>query len=214
MAITNYRVQHRSRRSANYSWKLHIFFNILLPFSISAFAISSIENPKLMELLILPGMFIIGSFAVWLIHKYPLHIEGINNYMYQAHAIDHHSFFNYHHMAMENHNDLKSVLVEPKVSVVFSAIYMPMVFFITRYFFGHNLACLVIVGSCLYFMFYELIHTITHLREDHKVFEIKPFRFLREHHRIHHHPKYLNQNFNVAFPLADWVLKTLVTKLK
>jgi len=34
------------------------------------------------------------------------------------------------------------------------------------------------------------------------------FRFLKQHHQLHH--SYMGTNFNVVLPLADWMLGTLL----
>ncbi|MGV3722306.1 MAG: sterol desaturase family protein [Actinomycetota bacterium] len=67
------------------------------------------------------------------------------------------------------------------------------------------------VGACvLYFAGYEYTHYLMHVPRGHFVERFGWFRFIREHHRLHHqHARY---NYNVFIPLADACLGTLITK--
>jgi sterol desaturase/sphingolipid hydroxylase (fatty acid hydroxylase superfamily) len=66
-----------------------------------------------------------------------------------------------------------------------------------------------IAGCTLYFAGYEYTHYLMHVPRGHPVERFGWFRFLREHHRLHH--KYMLRNLNVFIPLADICLGTLVT---
>ena len=63
-----------------------------------------------------------------------------------------------------------------------------------------------IASVVAYYTVYEYFHFCMHV-PDGRWFERNPiFRFVKEHHRIHH--KYMQQNLNVFFPLADKCLGT------
>jgi hypothetical protein len=66
-----------------------------------------------------------------------------------------------------------------------------------------------VAGCTLYFAGYEYTHYLMHVPRGHPVERFGWFRFLREHHRLHH--KYMLRNLNVFIPLADICLGTLVT---
>ena len=67
-----------------------------------------------------------------------------------------------------------------------------------------------IVACVLYFSGYEYSHYLMHVPKGHPVERFAAFRFLKEHHRLHH--KYYLRNLNVFIPLADLHFGTLVTK--
>jgi hypothetical protein len=67
------------------------------------------------------------------------------------------------------------------------------------------------VSACvLYFAGYEYTHYLMHVPRGHFVERFQWFRFIREHHRLHH--EHMRYNYNVFIPLADACLGTLITK--
>jgi hypothetical protein len=65
----------------------------------------------------------------------------------------------------------------------------------------------VFVGTmCFHHWAWNKIHLEMHKPEQ-KVFSTWPiYKFLARHHWLHH--RYQDKNFNVVFPLADYVLRT------
>ena len=64
-----------------------------------------------------------------------------------------------------------------------------------------------------YYLAYELIHFCDHLPEGHPVTRLPGFRYMRAHHRAHHAPMRMHSmNFNIVFPLTDWLVGTLVPR--
>jgi len=57
-----------------------------------------------------------------------------------------------------------------------------------------------------YYAVYEYFHFCMHVPGGRWFETLRPFKFAKEHHRIHH--KYMQQNLNVYFPLADLCLGT------
>jgi hypothetical protein len=49
-----------------------------------------------------------------------------------------------------------------------------------------------------------------HVPRHHFVERFRWFQFLRQHHKLHH--RYYQKNFCVLFPLADYLLGTLITE--
>jgi len=76
-------------------------------------------------------------------------------------------------------------------------------FLIPYSFWGALAACVT------YFTGYEYTHYLMHVPKGHYVERFKWFRFIKEHHRLHH--KYYLRNMNVFIPLADYHLGTLIT---
>lgn len=69
---------------------------------------------------------------------------------------------------------------------------------------------LFFMGLCgLYFLTYELFHTIYHLPARHSVFKIKFIKDLRDHHLAHHDQRYMNtHNFGIITSIWDRVFRT------
>ena len=77
---------------------------------------------------------------------------------------------------------------------------------------GPGFAGIFLIGAVAYFLLYELIHTLHHLRwEDlqRRGLGTRWLADLRHHHHHHHQPEHMNRvNFNVTFPVADRLLGT------
>jgi len=64
------------------------------------------------------------------------------------------------------------------------------------------------VGFTLYYCAYEGFHYLMHRPTIGWIERSAPFRFIEQHHRIHH--IYMGKNFNVVLPLADALFGTLL----
>lgn len=197
-----------------YRWQLHILFNILLPLGLALGFGLNISSPTWPELMVIPMVFLFGTFAVWGIHKYPLHKKGLMPYTYKKHTVEHHSFFNHERVEIDSNRDLCIVLVNMEISIAFTLIYVPLIYFGLGRFVSANFRDLFIVGSALYFMLYEAVHTVCHLSERSIWLKLGPLKFMREHHRVHHNPKHMNKNYNIVYPLADMIFGTYISHKK
>jgi hypothetical protein len=63
----------------------------------------------------------------------------------------------------------------------------------------------------IYFVGYEGLHYLMHKPKGTFLERNRAFRFLENHHRIHH--KRMDRNLNVFFPLADYVLGTRLAEM-
>jgi hypothetical protein len=64
------------------------------------------------------------------------------------------------------------------------------------------------LGIALYFLCYEYLHYLMHFPGARWIERRGWFRFLHEHHRLHH--RFMRRNFNLVLPLADLCLGTLI----
>jgi len=56
----------------------------------------------------------------------------------------------------------------------------------------------------------EWLHLLYHLPEGSRLGELALIRALKRHHQTHHNPALMNDcNFNITFPIWDWVKGTL-----
>lgn len=83
------------------------------------------------------------------------------------------------------------------------------IFWALQYITGLHIMWPMLIGCTLYFVGYEYTHYLMHVPKGHYVERFRWFRFIKEHHRLHH--KYMLRNLNVFIPLADACLGTLVT---
>jgi hypothetical protein len=60
------------------------------------------------------------------------------------------------------------------------------------------------------YLTYEIFHAIEHLPPDHGLTRLPWIRHMTQLHRLHHRRELMRDcNFNLVFPLTDWLLGTL-----
>ena len=75
---------------------------------------------------------------------------------------------------------------------------------------SHNAGWLFAAVCVGYFLLYEWLHFTYHLSADGPIGRLPFIAALRRHHRAHHDPKLMGDwNFNITFPIADWVMGTI-----
>lgn len=68
--------------------------------------------------------------------------------------------------------------------------------------------------SSSYFILYEIVHYASHLPLGHWALSFRHFRRMRQHHLDHHNPRLMEKyNFNIVFPLFDYVFGTKKERL-
>jgi sterol desaturase/sphingolipid hydroxylase (fatty acid hydroxylase superfamily) len=193
----------------NLSGPIHLLINGSILFSQVIIFTLFLEQPSLIEMLVIPIMLILGNLGVWAIHKYLLHKKGLSEYAYQRHTIEHHTSFTHDNFAFKDKVEFENILFPVKVIVSFTFVFIPIIFVLTGYFLNYNARLLVLICSSSYFILYEFFHTCSHLRDDHFMLRIKPLRFMSNFHRLHHNRQHMSEyNFGIVSPVADIILGT------
>ncbi len=167
------------------------------------------------DLVFIPVMLTIASLVEYATHRYPLHhrLPG-SAPAYNQHTLSHHQYFTHDRIEAQNSREFFHVLFPVwGVAVLQYGLNLPLSFVLTQVF-GPSKGALALILGPLFFFAYETVHAICHFKEDSKVFQVPGLWFLREHHRIHHHKGMMaHWNFNIVFPLWDWILGTRATKI-
>ena len=203
----NYRAEFISGR---YNGHLHLAMTLTLGLSVIAVCIYWLKSPSLLEWLTIPITFLYSNAAEWAGHKYAMHrpIKGLG-FMYKRHSLQHHKFFTDGHMEIDSLMDFKAVLLPVGIVGVFLvAFFIPAGFFLT-WLFSSNVALLLIMTGMAYYLSYELIHLSYHLKEDHWVHRIPGFTRFARLHTTHHDQRIMaHKNFNITYPIMDWLMGT------
>ncbi len=153
------------------------------------------------------GMFAYASFFEWTLHKYFMH-SLLWNYPFQAHALVHHGLFradySYH---LRHEQDKKKVTFAWWNAPGLLLLNVPLLLGLASLF-GWSVFWGGMIALALYYALYESLHWCMHVPGNRWVDQTRFFRWLNRHHYLHH--RYAFQNLNVVFPLADWVLGSLV----
>ena len=158
----------------------------------------------------LPAVWFIGSFVVWLLHRYPLHRPmPFARYAYNIHALQHHRYFTDKNPHVRTARELHIVLFPTWVIAGFCFGVLPVVLVALTW--ASSLGVALSVGSCccLFFFAYELVHLCCHLRDGHPVTKIPYIGAMRRHHGLHHKPGHFACNFNIVWPVWDRIFGTI-----
>jgi hypothetical protein len=170
-----------------------------------------VKNPTFWEFLTIPILFFVANGAEWRAHKTLLHRRTFPFYpLYDQHTPKHHAIFQYDTMEIHSKRELYLVLIPSfgVLTIVISTV--PFAYLCSRYI-SPNTGWLLLVASAIYVVTYELTHLSYHWPVNTRIGRLGLVKIMREHHRRHHHPKLMTLNYNVSFPLFDWIKGTIVT---
>ena len=194
-----------------YSGIAHILLNAVSTIATCLYISTWIEKLTWQEACALPCTLLLANLSVYLIHKYPLHrpYPLIHSQTFAIHSLAHHRFYTDEHVVYEQRDDWFILFFPPLVVLSMIFIYLPIMYHLLPLFLPPNAVYLVMIGSILYFIFYEIFHYISHLPEEHFLLKIRVLRFIRQHHVYHHNPKLMySHNFNIVFPVFDYLFGT------
>jgi hypothetical protein len=193
-----------------YSGWLHFAFTVCGSLSVIAFAIARVHTVHAAEWLVLPLGFLFANVCEYLGHKGPMHrpARGLT-ILFRRHTLEHHRFFTSQAMHYESSRDFKMVLFPPVMLLFFlGALATPLslALFLCA---SPNAGWLFVAVAMGYFLTYEVLHFAYHLHPDSWVGRLPFMEGLRRHHTRHHDPALMGKyNFNITFPICDWLLGT------
>jgi uncharacterized protein YndB with AHSA1/START domain len=207
-----YRKQYRQQFiGPRYRGWLHFAFTVALASTIIVLSAMHLQSVTLWEWLTVPLTFLYANFAEYFGHRGPMHHPRRTLHMvYERHTRQHHRFFTDSHMAFDDTRDFKAVLFPPVLVTFFLLAFGSPAVFLLAWMATWNVACLFALTVAAYFLNYELLHFSYHLPREHLIARLPGMAALRRHHTVHHDPALMSQcNFNISYPIADWVLGTL-----
>ena len=171
---------------------------------------STVHQVKPLEWLAVPVTLLFFNFGVYGVHRHlGHHKKSFARMFYARHAGDHHSFFAPGHMTYDSARDWRVILLPAWLIVVYTCfIALPLWWLLDR--FDANVAGLV--GGCLVlgYLTYEVFHACEHLPPGNQVTRLPWIRQMRRLHELHHRRELMQErNFNIVFPLMDYLFGTL-----
>lgn len=154
------------------------------------------------------GAFLLNSFVEWGAHKLVMHRRfPLIPYGYE-HTTSHHAKFGADESYHAREEWLKKhILFTWREYVILPltclALYAPVELLV-----GRPILAGVLLAALAALQMFNSFHWSMHVPEDTRFQRTGFFRFLSEHHRLHHAD--MSCNYNVHFlPIADWVMGTL-----
>ena len=163
------------------------------------------------EWMVVPAALVYANLVEYVGHRWPMHrpFPGLG-LIYKRHAGQHHRFFTHEAMPVESRRDFRALLFPPVLVVFFFGGFAAPVWFLLEAFVSANVAWLFVATGIAYYLNYEVLHTAYHLPESHWLARVGLVRRLRWLHQAHHDPRLMaSRNFNITYPLGDWLFGTL-----
>lgn len=200
-----------------YSGPLHLASTLILGGALTLAFLSQVESPGALELLTIPVTFLYANVVEYLGHKGPMHRRyrrfRLLSGMFQRHAAQHHVFFTRDAMTADGADDWQIILAHP----VFLVFFLGLIGLPTALALGavatKNVVFLYLFTALGYGVSYEALHLAYHCPPDSWVGRLPGLATLRKHHQVHHDPRLMTKfNFNITFPLMDWLTGTWYTE--
>jgi hypothetical protein len=207
------RVPYRDRYRAEkiprrYSGVLHLCATFTLGLGIIIWAILHLHDVRAVEWLTVPITFIIANLGEYHFHRRPMHHRRAYAKMLYERHMNHHAFYTVEAMAAESTRDYHIVLFPPWVLAVV-LFYVAPVALLFSLFFPHNVPFLFAITAMTYFLNYELLHFAYHQPAGSFLRRIPGVERLSRLHTVHHDPALMaTHNFNITYPIADWIFGT------
>jgi len=151
-----------------------------------------------------------GSFFEWFWHKHWMHTPRSPKEAFHGHTIVHHGLYKGDESYFVHEDESpEHILLKPYALPLIFLVHLPVMLAVDRFLIPHT-AIGGMVACVVYFLVYEYLHWNMHVPRGHFVEKFGWFQFLRTHHKLHH--RYMQKNFCVLFPLADWCLGTIITE--
>ncbi len=196
------------RRGApqGYRWWRHVLLIALSVGTLACIALSAIDAARWYEWLALLPIALAILFGEWASHRYTMHRKVFPVAVYRRHVVEHHGFFSFDEMYIDDADDLRWVLFPPWAILLMIAAVLPI--FAALHLLSANLAWIFALAVVGYYGIYEVIHALTHLRPPDNWLG-RAIAAVSYHHRVHHDPALMKRwNFNFAVPLFDWLCGT------
>ena len=209
--VAAFRAAHRAAHiGPRYRGGLHLAVTSVGALAAIAVAVAMVDAPSWRELVTVPVAFVIANLGEYAGHRGPMHHRrrGLG-LLYQRHIRQHHRFYTDQAMVAESRRDFQMVLFPPVMLVFFLGALATPIGLALGAALSPNVGWLFAATAVGYFLTYEWLHLAYHLPDDGWIGRRALVRVLRRHHTIHHDPARMQRvNFNITFPIADWLFGT------
>lgn len=203
-----FRAQHIPE---HYSGPRHLATTVTVSLAVAVLCGLLIEAVQPIEWLTVPLTFLYANLCEYLGHRGPMHrktrfLEAI----FERHSVWHHSFFTEEAASYDTSADFKAVLFPPILLIFFVGCFAVPLGAILYILISANVCYLFVLTSVLYFLNYELLHFAYHMDPQSAIGRLPFIEKLRRHHLRHHDRKLMtSRNFNITYPISDYLFGTL-----
>ncbi|EJM69656.1 sterol desaturase [Pseudomonas sp. GM49] len=205
-----FRSRYRADIHPLYNPWLHGAFVLL--FGVLAISVfwSNVHQVRPAQWLAVPVTLLLFNLGVYMVHRHlGHHRKSFARLFYARHAGDHHSFFTPGHMTYDSARDWRVILFPAWLIVLHTlAVALPLWWLLKHI--DTNVAGLVGGLLVLGYLAYEVFHACEHLPPRNPITRLPWIRQMRRLHELHHRRELMQErNFNIVFPLMDYLFGTL-----
>jgi hypothetical protein len=194
-----------------YSWRWHALRTLTLATLIGAFGLYLARSASLLDWLFVPGFLVAANAIEWSVHRGPMHRLVGPRFFYKNHTLLHHRAFLHDHMQVDDMRELSLIMMPWYTMLLIFGIASPIAL-VAGLIRGPGVAGMFFLVAAIYFLMYESFHALYHMPRpllQRLHLDGPVFRWLQAHHRHHHRLDRMSKtNFNVTFPLMDWLMRT------
>lgn len=194
-----------------YHGAMHLGFMLVVTLGAIWYCATQLDNPGFWDWMLVPAIALFGNWVEWAAHRYILHrpVPGLEA-VYKRHCTVHHQFFTHHDLGYEGHKEWRALLFPPFAPIGFIALSVPPAL-LAGWLISPNAGYLVVITMAGYYLLYEGLHTLSHLDDERYPFlkYIPLVNTVRRMHYVHHVLGFMQtRNFNLTFPICDWLFGT------
>ncbi|MEO7718930.1 MAG: fatty acid hydroxylase [Capsulimonas sp.] len=153
-----------------------------------------------------------ASFFEWWFHKYLFHTPKLIRRTFNSHTLTHHQIYKGDHTYyVAEGKEPEHVAMDWWALILFLGVHFPIIYGVAALTHTSSLWG-GLAAIAVYYGVYEYFHWCMHVPNQRPFEKWAVYRFIREHHRIHH--VHMQKNLNVILPLADLVLGTYKRETK
>lgn len=211
-AVARFRERYRAEEiGPAYRGWWHFTFTSTACLAVIVYSLFSLAAVQPLEWLTVPLVALYANLVEYLGHRVPMHrpVRGLG-LLYRRHAGQHHRFFTAQAMAFDDSRDFKAVLFPPVMIVFFIGGFGVPMWLLAHAVATENVAWLALATGVGYYLNYEWLHFAYHCDPRSRIGRLPGLPALRKLHLRHHDPRLMTRyNFNITYPVADWVFGTL-----
>lgn len=210
--VRSFREEYRQQHiPARYRGSLHLLFTFGVGSAVMVACVLQLDQVRPVEWLTVPLTALYVNLAEYFGHRGPMHrLRRGLRLVYERHTRQHHRFFTAGTMPVDTLRDLRAVLFPPVLMTFFIAAFALPAGLLLAYFASPNVAWLFAATALAYFLNYEFLHLAYHLPPRYAVARWPLVGRLKRLHETHHDPRLMARcNFNISYPLGDWLFGTL-----
>ncbi|MGH6609602.1 MAG: sterol desaturase family protein [Burkholderiaceae bacterium] len=204
-----FREEYRAETPSWYRGEMHLAFTLAFTAGVIWYCAAHIANASWIEwVFVVVPMLLFGNWAEWAGHRYMLHNpKSLLKMAYKRHVTVHHQFFSHKTLNYKGQRDWRALLFPPFAPVLFVFAALPPALLL-GWLWSANAGYIAMVTMAAYYLMYEGLHTLSHLK--HPLLDRLPLiNTVRRMHVLHHNFDFMHtNNFNLTFPICDALFGT------